>query len=49
MATVKITVPVGGKESNAFIDALKVSIAVAAYGSKVQWVKGMLLCYRRSF
>jgi hypothetical protein len=40
MATAKITVPSGGKSSKAFIDALKVSIAVSAYDSKVEWVKG---------
>lgn len=40
MASVKITVPVGGKESSAFKDALKVSIAASTYNSTVEWVKG---------
>ena len=40
MASVKISVPTGGKDSNAFTDALKVSIAATAYNSPVQWVKG---------
>ena len=43
MATVKITIPAGGKDSKAFIDALKVSIAVLVYESKVEWVKSTFL------
>jgi hypothetical protein len=42
MASIKITVPSGGKASKAFNDALKVSIAASAYNMSVQWVKGTL-------
>ena len=40
MATLTIKVPAGGKDSEAFKDALKVALAVTRYGSKVEWVKG---------
>jgi hypothetical protein len=42
MASIKITVPSGGKASKEFNDALKVSIAASAYNVPVQWVKGTL-------
>jgi len=41
MSDIQITVPVGGKESDAFRDALKVSIAASAYSSAIQWTKGV--------
>jgi hypothetical protein len=40
MVSVKIALPNGGKNSSAFKDALKVSIAASAYNSTVQWEKG---------
>ena len=40
MATIKISVPSGGKDSDAFKDALKVALAVTAYNTQVEWVKG---------
>jgi len=40
MASLKITVPSGGKDSLAYKDVLKVSIAASAYNTPVQWVKG---------
>jgi hypothetical protein len=40
MATVKIAIPLGGKDSNAFRDALKVTIAATAYNANVKWAKG---------
>jgi hypothetical protein len=43
MSTVQITVPAGAKDSKAFTDALKVSLAVAAYNAPVQWVKSTFL------
>jgi hypothetical protein len=41
MATLNITVPAGGKGSQAFKDALKVSIAASIYKTPVQWTKGI--------
>lgn len=41
MATIKISVPTGRKESGAFKDALKVTLAVTAYNTQVEWVKGI--------
>lgn len=40
MAALTINVPAGGKDSEAFKDALKVALAVTTYSSKVEWVKG---------
>lgn len=40
MASLKISVPTGGKDSNAFKDVLKVSIAATIYNSPIQWAKG---------
>ena len=40
MATLTIKVPPGGKDSEAFKNALKVVLAVTTYNSKVDWVKG---------
>jgi hypothetical protein len=40
MASVTVTVPSGDKDSKAFKDALKVSIAATTYKTAVQWVKG---------
>jgi len=39
MAGIKISVPVGGKDSDAFKDSLKVTLAVTAYNTPVEWVK----------
>jgi hypothetical protein len=43
MASIKIAVPTGGKDSDAFKQALKVSIAASTYNSPVEWVKGNFL------
>jgi hypothetical protein len=40
MATVKIAIGLGGKDSKAFRDALKVTIAATAYNANVKWAKG---------
>jgi len=40
MGTVKIAIPLGGKDSKAFRDALKVTIAATAYNANVKWAKG---------
>jgi len=40
MASVKIAIPLGGRDSKAFRDALKVTIAARAYNANVKWAKG---------
>lgn len=40
MSGIKIAIPTGEKSSKTSIDTLKVSIAVSAYKSTVQWAKG---------
>jgi hypothetical protein len=49
MASLKITVPSGGKDSLAYKDVLKVSIAASAYNTPVQWVKGTCIQNRVNF
>ena len=41
VTNIEISVPAQDKASDAFRDALKVSLAVTTYNTQVKWVKGM--------